>query len=123
MFEGLAYTLVVLFMVSTFLIFKLKMIVSKTTFYDRIFMSIMNGVLIFFLLIGIKTHVERESINPGQIYYYSNTDIKNPFDAHYENYFRVLDVNDGYIQYFDSLNHDTLSCSDAVFLIGTKRIK
>jgi len=123
MFEGIAYTLVVLFMVSTFLIFKLKMIISKTTFYDRIFMSVMNGVLIFFTLLGIKTHVDRESISPGQVYHYSNIDIKNPFEPEYEKYYRVLDVVDGYVLYVDSTKKDTMSCSDVAFLLNVERIK
>lgn len=123
MFQGVAYSLVILFLVSTFLIFKLKMIRSKTTFYDRVFMSMMNGVLIFFLLLGIKNHVDRETITSGQIYYYSNLDTKNPFEPECQNYYRVLNVKDGYILYFDSTHQDTMSCSDVLFLVGTKRIK
>lgn len=123
MFTTTALLATLFFLVSIILVFKLNFIKNQTTFYDRIFLSMLIGVLIFFILLGIKNKVDRESISESQVYHYINVDFKNPFDPEYENFFRVLEVKDGYVLYVDTNLRDTLSCRDNLFLIGKERVK
>lgn len=114
-----------LFILSVFFIFKLKFIAEKTTFYDRIFISLCIGVIAFFILIGFQNKVEIESVKPGQLYEYKYpNNEKDPFKTNeFKEYFRVLEIKDGYVLYEDTVKNWKYSTTIEYFLIGSKRIK
>lgn len=114
-----------LFILSVFLIFKLKFIAEQTTFYDRIFISLCIGIIAFFIVIGLQNKVDIESVKPGQIYEYKYpSNEKDPFKTtEFKEYFRVLEVKDGYVLYEDTIKNWKYSTTIEYFLIGSKRIK
>lgn len=61
-------------------------------------------------------------IEIGQKYSYT-LEKDNPFEIPQTRYYKVIDKKDGYVQYVDTVDLDTMSSSVGIFLWGSKLMK
>lgn len=57
----------------------------------------------------------------GKIYKYE-FDKGNPYEKDWVKYYRVIDINNGYVLYLDSLTGDTLNSKIKIFLYGAEEL-
>jgi hypothetical protein len=89
------------------------------------FLSLMITITVLLVLLWvlvIKPKMDASSLKKGQTYEWV-IDDENPFIKPKVVYFRILDVKDDYVLYYDSIWGDTSSMRVNVFMWDAKRIK
>ena len=78
-------------------------------------------VVIGWDMIGSRVYYSYK-VKPNQVWEYKMIS-NNPFEQVEPQYHRVLSVKDGYVQYVDSMFHDTTSCTTSTFVWSSTCIK
>lgn len=78
------------------------------------------GVLIWLTI--IKPYLGFNSMRVGQTYKYV-IDKDNPFEEKKEHYYRIVEIQDGYVKYFDSTWQTTFTMRSDMFLYDAELVK
>lgn len=70
----------------------------------------------------IKPRFEENQIKVGQVYKYV-IDEEDPFKKPHVHYYRILNVKEGFVQYYDSTWRDTSSMRASTFIWSASLIK
>lgn len=73
-------------------------------------------------LVTVKPYLDVRNMKIGQTYKYT-IEKDNPFEEKNERYYRIVEIQDGYVKYYDSTLQTTFSMRSDVFVWGAELVK